>query len=250
LAVGPKERLIVALDVASVEEAHGIVERLGAAVVFYKIGYQLAFAGGLTFADTLIRRGKRVFLDMKLHDIGNTVSHGVESAIRLGVTFLTVHAYPQTMKAAVAARSSSPLRILAVTVLTSYDDQDLAEAGYGHSVRDLVAMRGGQARQIGVDGLVCSPLEVGGLRAAIGAGMLLVTPGIRPATGHADDQKRVMSPAQAIRSGADYLVVGRPILQAPDPKAAAEGIVSEIEAALAPVPASGIRLADKGRSPL
>src|SRR5271169_5938671 len=126
-----RDRLIVALDLASVAAAEALVDRLGDDVSFYKIGYQLAFAGGLAFAETLIGRGKRVFLDLKLHDIGNTVARGVESVARLGASFLTVHAYPQTMKAAVEARGSAGLRILAVTVLTSYDDADLAAAGYG-----------------------------------------------------------------------------------------------------------------------
>ena len=136
-----------------------MVERLGDAVAFYKIGYQLAFAGGLPFAEKLVRAGKQVFLDLKLHDIGNTVAKGVESVARLGATFLTVHAYPQTMKAAVEARAGSSLRILAVTVLTSYDDADLAAAGYEFSVAELVAERAAQARDIGVDGLVCSAEE-------------------------------------------------------------------------------------------
>jgi len=166
----PRERLIVALDLSSVRDAETMVERLGDTVVFYKIGYQLVFAGGLEFADALARAGKRVFLDMKLHDIGSTVAKGVENVARMGVTFLTVHAYPQTMKAAAAAREGSNLKILAVTVLTSYDDADLVEAGYAVGVAPLVARRAAQARAIGIDGLVCSPREVASLRPAAGRG--------------------------------------------------------------------------------
>jgi orotidine-5'-phosphate decarboxylase len=206
------------------------VERLGDEVRFYKIGYQLAYAGGLPFAENLIRAGKKVFLDLKLHDIGNTVAQGVESVARLGATFLTVHAYPQTMKAAVKARGGG-LRILAVTVLTSYDDADLAAVGYDFTVSELVAERATQARDVGVDGLVCAATEAHDLRPIVGAGMVLVTPGIRPAEADKGDQKRVMTPAQAIASGADYLVVGRPIVAAPDPKTAAAAVVAEIAAA-------------------
>lgn len=226
----PRERLIVALDMPTVSEADAMVERLGDAAVHYKIGYQLMFAGGLPFAERLVSAGKQVFLDMKLHDIGNTVARGVENVARLGVTFLTIHAYPQTMRAAVAARAGSSLRILAVTVLTSYDDHDLAEAGYTVSVDDLVAERAHQAQEIGVDGLVCSPGEAGPLRLIVGSQMLLVTPGVRPAGVSANDQKRITTPAQAIGAGADYLVVGRPIVDADDPRRAADAIVAEIAA--------------------
>ncbi len=225
-----RDRLILALDVPSIAAAENLVERLGDEVRFYKIGYQLAYAGGLPFAENLIRAGKKVFLDLKLHDIGNTVAQGVESVARLGATFLTIHAYPQTMKAAVKARSGG-LRILAVTVLTSYDDADLAAAGYDFTVSELVAERAAQARDIGIDGLVCAATEAHDLRPVVGAGMVLVTPGIRPKEADKGDQKRVMPPAEAIASGADYLVVGRPIVAAPDPKAAAAAIVAEIAAA-------------------
>ena len=228
----PRDRLIVALDVPSVKDAEAMVARLGDAVSFYKIGYQLAFAGGLELAPALVRVGKQVFLDLKLHDIGNTVAKGVESIAKLGATFLTVHAYPQTMHAAVDARRGSELRILAVTVLTSYDDADLAAAGYDFTVPELVAERAAQARDVGVDGLVCSAEEAAKLRAVVGSTMRLVTPGIRPAGAASGDQKRVMTPAAAIESGADYLVVGRPIVAAADPKAAADAIVAEMRAAV------------------
>ena len=231
LALDPKDRLIVALDLSSVQEADAMVERIGDAASFYKIGYQLAFAGGLSFVDSLIRAGKRVFLDMKLHDIANTVEKGVESVARTGVTFLTVHAYPQTMRAAVEARGGAGLKLLAVTVLTSYDDRDLAEAGYAADVAALVARRAQQARAIGIDGLVCSPEEASPLRHGVGNDLLLVTLGVRPAGSDPGDQKRVATPAQAIRAGADYLVVGRPITAARDPRAEAAAIVREISSA-------------------
>jgi orotidine-5'-phosphate decarboxylase len=227
MSIAPRDRLIVALDVSSVEAAQALVTRLGDAVSFYKIGYQLAFAGGLPYVQTLVSAGKRVFLDLKLHDIGATVARGVKSVASLGATFLTVHAYPQTMKAAVEARANG-LRILAVTVLTSYDDNDLAAAGYDRPVRKLAAERAAQAREIGVDGLVCSAEEAANLRAIVGPQIMLVTPGIRPAGADSGDQKRIMTPSDAIAAGADYLVVGRPIIAAADPKAAANAIVTEI----------------------
>jgi orotidine-5'-phosphate decarboxylase len=227
-----RDRLIVGLDLPSVAAADAMVARLGDSVAFYKIGYQLAFAGGLPLAEALVGAGKRVFLDLKLHDIGNTVARGVESLARLGASFLTVHAYPQTMKAAVEARGQSGLRILAVTVLTSYDNADLAAAGYDFTVSELVAERAEQARDMGVDGLVCAGEEAARLRTIVGARMRLVTPGIRPDGAARGDQKRIMTPAAAITAGADYLVLGRPILEAPDPKSAADAIVAEIADAL------------------
>ena len=231
MSLDARERLIVALDVSSVAAAEAMVARLGESVWFYKIGYQLAFAGGLPFAAGLIGAGKQVFLDLKLHDIGNTVIKGVESVAELGATFLTVHAYPQTMKAAAEGKRGSRLRILAVTVLTSYDDADLAAAGYELNVRELAAARAAQARDIGIDGLVCSAEEAASLRDIVGARMVLVTPGIRPAGSATGDQKRIMTPAGAIDAGADYLVVGRPVVEARDPRAAADSIVAEIEQA-------------------
>lgn len=229
----PRDRLIVALDLPSVEAAEAIIGRLGDSVTFYKIGYQLAYAGGLPLVRQLADRGKKVFIDLKLHDIGNTVARGVESVAQLGATFLTVHAYPQTMKAAVEARGTSGLKILAVTVLTSYDDGDLHAAGYRLNVADLVEARAQQAQVLGVDGLVCSPEEAASLHKIVGHRMSLVTPGIRPAGAATGDQKRVMTPARAIAAGADYLVVGRPVVEASDPRAAAESIQIEIEKALA-----------------
>lgn len=229
--IAPRDRLIVALDLPSVAAAEAMIDRLGDAVTFYKIGYQLAYAGGLPLVQKLADSGKKVFLDLKMHDIGNTVSRGVESVAKLGATFLTVHAYPQTMKAAVEARGSN-LKILAVTVLTSYDDGDLHAAGYRLNVSDLVEARAQQAQVLGVDGLVCSPEEAARVHKIVGHQMNLVTPGVRPAGAATGDQKRVMTPGRAISAGADYLVVGRPIVEAADPRAVAEAIQAEIQQAL------------------
>ncbi|MBN8967444.1 MAG: orotidine-5'-phosphate decarboxylase [Rhizobiales bacterium] len=222
--------MIVALDVPDIAAARDVVNKLGDSATFYKIGYQLAYAGGLALVGDLVRARKKVFVDLKLHDIGNTVASGVTSLAGLGATFLTVHAYPQTMKAAVEAAKGSDLQILAVTVLTSYDNADLQEAGYALGVTELVEKRARQAQDIGVDGLVCSAAEAAHLRRIVDPAMRLVTPGIRPAGSEAGDQKRIMTPARAIAAGADYLVVGRPIVAAADPRAAADAIVAEIAA--------------------
>jgi orotidine-5'-phosphate decarboxylase len=230
--IAPRDRLILPLDFPDVASAEAMVERLGDSVSFYKIGYQLGYAGGLPMIGRLVAAGKKVFADFKLHDIGNTVARGVESMVKSGATFLTVHAYPQTMKAAVEGRAGSNLKILAVTVLTSYDDGDLHAAGYRLGVTDLVEARAQQAQVLGIDGIVCSPEEAASLRKIVGHQMHLVTPGIRPAGSATDDQKRIMTPARAIAAGADYLVVGRPITGAADPKAAAEAVVAEIAQAL------------------
>jgi len=230
--IAPRDRLIVALDLPDVAAAEAMIERLGDSVTFYKIGYQLAYAGGLPLVRQLANAGKQVFIDLKLHDIGNTVARGTESLARLGATFLTVHAFPQTMKAAVDACAGSGLKILAVTVLTSYDDGDLDAAGYRLGVTDLVETRARQALALGIDGLVCSPEETAALRKITGSRMSLVTPGVRPAGTNLGDQKRIMTPRRAISGGADYLVVGRPVMQAADPRAAAEAIVAEITLAL------------------
>src|ERR1700681_4221184 len=231
--IAPRDRLIVALDLPDVAAAEAMIARLGDRVTFYKIGYQLGFAGGLSLVRRLADSGKKVFVDLKLHDIGNTVARGVESVAKLGATFLTVHAYPQTMKAAGEARAGSGLKILAVTVLTSYDDGDLHAAGYRLGVADLAETRAQQARVLGVDGLVCPPEEAASLHKIVGHQMVLVPPGIRPSGTATGDQKRIMTPARAIAAGADYLVVGRPVMEAADPKAAADAIQAEIVQALA-----------------
>jgi orotidine-5'-phosphate decarboxylase len=230
--IAPKDRLILSLDLPALEPAEALIARLGDSVTFYKVGYQLVYAGGLSLVQKLRAAGKKVFIDVKLHDIGNTVKSGVESLSTQGATFMTVHAYPQTMKAAVEGRGNSGIKVLAVTVLTSYDQADMEDAGYRHTIADLVAIRARQAREIGVDGLVCSPEEVTAVRAIVGDAMSLVTPGIRPAGSATGDQKRIMTPARAIAAGADYLVIGRPIVEASDPKAAADAIQAEIAQAL------------------
>ena len=230
--IDPRDRMIVALDLSSVHEAEALVDQLGDSVSFYKIGMELVYAGGLDLVRQLSLRGKKVFLDLKLHDIPNTVEKATARVADLGATFLTVHAFPQTMKAALAGKAGSSLKILGVTVMTSYDDDDLIEAGYAMGVRDLVAHRAVQAKQIGIDGLILSPEEVGSMRALLGPGMALVTPGIRPAGSSKGDQKRVMTPGEAIRAGADHLVIGRPVTAAVDPKLAADAIVAEIRTAI------------------
>jgi len=226
-----RDALIVALDVETVEAAWALVKELGESVGFYKIGLELAFAGGLDFAADLKAGGKRVFLDLKLHDIGATVERATRQIARRGVDFLTVHGYEQTMRAAREGAGESALSILAVTVLTSYDDADLRKAGYAQGVAETVASRAAIAREAGVAGLILSPMELPLIRALVGPKMLLVTPGVRPRGGASNDQKRVASPGEAIAAGADHLVVGRPITRAEDPRKAAEAIVAEIEAA-------------------
>jgi len=226
-----RDRLIVGLDVPTIAEATAMVDRLGDTVSFYKIGYQLAFAGGLEFARELAEDGKQVFLDMKLLDIDNTVAKGVENIAKMGMSMLTLHAYPKAMRAAVKAAEGSPLCLLGVTVLTSMDDDDLADAGYATSAADLVEKRAAQAIEAGMGGIVCSAAEAKRVRAIAGPEKAIVTPGIRPSGSDANDQKRVMTPTDAIVAGASHLVVGRPILQSLDPKVQAEAILKEISAA-------------------
>jgi orotidine-5'-phosphate decarboxylase len=221
-------RLIVALDVDGVSDARALINTLGDAVGFYKIGHQLAFSGGLELARQLKEEGKHVFLDMKLLDIDNTVEKGVAAIARLGVSMLTIHAYPKAMRAAVKAAAGSNLIVLGVTVLTSMDEADLAEAGYAGSPRDLVLRRALQAREAGMGGIVCSPEEAKAVRAILGPDMAIVTPGIRPAGADKGDQKRIATPRDALKSGASHLVVGRPISAAADPRGAALAILEEM----------------------
>jgi orotidine-5'-phosphate decarboxylase len=228
--IPPRDRLIVALDLPEVAQAERLVARIGDSVGFYKVGMELAYGGGFALVERLVASGKQVFLDLKLHDIPNTVERAVAQIARLGATFLTIHAYPQTMRAAAAGRDGSPLKLLGVSVLTSCDDADLREAGYAFGVDALVARRAAQAAAEGIDGLVASAAEAALLRARRGDRLILVTPGIRPSGAVSGDQKRVATPGQAIKDGADYLVVGRPVTQAPDPRAAAQAIVAEIAA--------------------
>lgn len=224
-------RLIVALDVPTVAEAEALVERIGDEVVFFKIGYQLAFAGGLPLAKKLKAAGRKVFLDMKLLDIDSTVAKGVENIARMGVDMLTLHAYPKTMAAAVDAARGSDLCLLGVTVLTSMDAADLAAAGYVLSPEELVLRRAVQAQEAGMGGIVCSAAEARQVCAVLGPDMAIVTPGIRPAGADHGDQKRVMTPARAMAAGATHLVVGRPISAAADPAAAARAIRTEMSKA-------------------
>jgi orotidine-5'-phosphate decarboxylase len=226
-----RDRLIVGLDVPTVEQAAAVVRDLEGTASFYKIGYQLAFAGGLDFARELVGGGAKVFLDMKLLDIDNTVAKGVENVVRMGVHMLTVHAYPKAMKAAVEAARGSDLCLLAVTVLTSMDEQDVIDAGYEYDPHTLVLRRSEQALHAGMGGIVCSAAEAGAVRKVVGAEMAVVTPGIRPAGADHGDQKRVLTPADAMRAGASHLVVGRPIVGAPDRRAAAQAILDEMAAA-------------------
>jgi orotidine-5'-phosphate decarboxylase len=230
--ISPRDRLIVALDLPTLAEARAMTARLGASVSFYKIGMELVYGGGLALANELVAQGKQVFVDLKLHDIPNTVERATAQIAKLGAAFLTVHGYPQTMAAARKGAAGSALKLLAVTVLTSSDDTDLLAAGYALNARDLVARRATQARDAGLDGIILSPQEASAMRALLGPNMLLVTPGVRPAGAAAGDQKRVMTPGEAIAAGADYLVVGRPIVQAADPADAAEAVAREIEVAL------------------
>ena len=224
----PARRLIVALDVPTPLEAEHLVERLGDLPVVFKIGHQLAYSGGLTVAERLAKAGREVFLDLKLHDIPRTVEEGVRSLAGFGATYLTIHAYPQTMRAAAVGAAGSDLTLLAVTVLTSMNDKDASEAGYGPSVADLALRRARDAQEAGIGGLVCAASEAPALRQVVGTERILVVPGIRPAGAAFGDQKRVTTPADAIRAGADRIVVGRPITSASDPLAAAQAIIAEI----------------------
>ncbi|MEM1288005.1 MAG: orotidine-5'-phosphate decarboxylase [Pseudomonadota bacterium] len=228
-----KDRLAVALDVTGVDAARRLLDQIGDEVGIVKIGYQLAYSGGFTLMEELSRAGKQVFADLKLFDIDQTVAHGVRSVAQVGVRFLTIHAYPKTMRAAMASLEGKDApTLLAVTVLTSMDDKDLREAGYQDRAADLVAKRAVQARQAGIPGLVCSAREVVALRGHVGSDMLLVTPGIRFAHDASGDQKRIMTPDKAIALGSDILVIGRPITASTDPRAAAQRALEAMEVGL------------------
>jgi orotidine-5'-phosphate decarboxylase len=226
-------RLIVALDLPGRAEAEAMVEALGDSVSFYKIGLQLLATGGMDMARDLKRRGRQVFLDWKLHDIGATVEKATAAVVGTGACdLLTVHAQPQVMKAAVKGRSGATgAKILGVTVLTSLSGQDLAEIGYGMGVEQLVELRIRQAVDAGVDGVVASPHEAALARRIGGPDFLVVTPGVRPAWAGADDQARAATPADALVAGASHLVVGRPITAAGDPREAALKIAAEMAGA-------------------
>ena len=229
-----RDRLIVALDVPTIDAARAMVTTLGQAVNFYKVGMQLQFApGGMSYVQELLDSGKRVFLDAKLYDIGETIRLAVENDARMGVDFLTIHANAPTLRAAAEGRGDAALKVLAVTVLTSLGPDDLADLGFGGmSVEELVLKRARQTVEAGVDGVIASAAEAAAIRAMAGDRLTIVTPGIRRATDALGDQKRPVTPADAIRAGADHLVVGRPITKAADPRAEAEAIQQEIAEAL------------------
>jgi orotidine-5'-phosphate decarboxylase len=220
--------IILALDVESADQARGLVAQIGDSVEFYKIGLELYAAAGMDFVTELVSSGKQIFLDLKFHDIGETVKRAVAQVSKGGVRFLTIHAIDSVMRAAVEGKGSSPLQLLGVTVLTDVDQKDLDSMGFAWSIEELVARRARSAAEIGVDGLVCSPLEVAAVRAIVGPKMVLVTPGVRSAGASVGDQKRIATPREAIADGADYLVIGRQVTRAADPKSEVSRILDEI----------------------
>ena len=222
--------LIVALDVPSLTEAEKLVSELGDECAFYKVGMELYAAAGPDAIEWLHGLGKSVFLDLKFYDISETVKRAVATVAKHGVRFLTVHGSRAVMQAAAEGRRNSLLRLLGVTVLTSFDEQDLIDLGYPCSVSDLVALRVKNARATGMDGIIASPLEAKAIRELAGPEMLIVTPGVRSATADTGDQKRVATPLEAIRNGADYLVIGRQVTRAENPAAALRAIRNEISA--------------------
>lgn len=229
-----REKLIVALDYWNIEDARKLVRELDDEVSFYKVGLGLQLVGGNEFARELIAEGKRVFLDYKYYDIAETVQRAVAQAAELKITFLTVHGVASIMKAAVAGRGNSDMKVLGVTVLTSMDAEDIKEMGFECSVEDLVVARAKRALEVGVDGVIASALEVAEIRKQTSNKLMIVSPGIRPSGGAKHDQKRVATPFEAMRAGADYLVLGRPIYAADNPKAAAQAIIQEMADALRP----------------
>jgi orotidine-5'-phosphate decarboxylase len=220
--------VIIALDVDSADAARHLVSLLGPAAGFYKVGLELYAAAGTKFVNELLDADKQVFLDLKFYDIGETVKRAVAQVARTGVRFLTIHGSKPVVRAAVEGRGDSSLRLLAVTVLTNFDDSDVADLGYRCSVSELVALRVGHAREAGCDGIVCSPLEVARVRELAGPDAILVTPGVRSAGAAAGDQKRVATPADALRSGSNYLVIGRQVTRAADPAGELARIHEEI----------------------
>jgi len=220
--------IIIALDVETADAALALVRKIGPRVDFYKVGLELYAAAGMEIVRRLTGEGKQVFLDMKMYDIPETVSRAVARVAETGARFLTVHAVSSVMRAAVAARAGSQLQILAVTVLTSFGAEDMEDLGYDASVAGLVERRARKAAEIGVDGIVASPLEAAGVRRIVGPGTLIVTPGVRSAGADPGDQKRVATPAKAIADGADYLVIGRQVTRAADSAAEVDRIMGEL----------------------
>jgi len=222
--------LIIALDVESAEQARKIVRSLGDSAGLYKVGMELYAAAGMDFVRELIGEGKQVFLDQKYFDIPETVKRATVQVAGVGVRFLTVHAQSSVVRAAVEGRGDSGLKILAVSVLTSFDEFDVRMDGYCCTVSDLVELRAKNAIEARADGIVCSPREVARVRHVVGSGPVLVTPGVRSAGAAAGDQKRIATPAEAVRNGADFLVIGRQVTRADDPKAEVARILEEIAA--------------------
>jgi len=220
--------IIIALDVETADDARALVRQLRPTVTFYKVGMELYAAAGIDIVRELVDQGLDVFLDLKFYDIPETVRRAVAQVARSGVRFLTVHAVPAVMRAAVQGRGESSLQLLGVTVLTSFGPDDLADLGYSCAVSELVATRTCQAMAAGMDGIVSSPLEVAAVRRITGPRAILVTPGVRSEGTASGDQKRVATPGEAVRNGADYLVIGRQITRAPDPAAEAARVLAEI----------------------
>ncbi|MEO8593953.1 MAG: orotidine-5'-phosphate decarboxylase [Candidatus Solibacter sp.] len=220
--------IIIALDVESAGAARALVDKIGPRVDFYKVGLELYAAAGMEIVHNLVGEGKQVFLDLKMYDIPETVSRAVARVAETGVRFLTVHAVSSVMRAAVTARAGSKLQILGVTVLTSFGAEDMDDLGYDGSVASLVERRARKAAELGIDGIVASPLEAAGVRRIVGPATIIVTPGVRSAGADAGDQKRVATPAKAIADGADYLVIGRQVTRAAEPAAEVDRILLEL----------------------
>jgi orotidine-5'-phosphate decarboxylase len=223
-----KNPIIVALDFEDATQARALIARLGSAADFYKVGMELYASEGMQFVRELTEAAKQIFLDLKLYDIPETVKRATAQVAKTGARFLTVHGSNAVMRAAVEGRGASKLGLLAVTVLTSFDREDLAELGYPASIEDLVALRVKNAMAAGMDGIVCSAREAAAVRALAGPAAILVTPGVRSASAAAGDQKRVATPAEALAAGANYLVIGREITRAEDPQAAFVRIMASV----------------------
>jgi len=238
MPINASDRLILALDVDSAEKARRIVEDLESSVSFYKVGLELFVIGGTAIVEWLIGRGKKVFLDLKYNDVPETVTRATRAAAGMGVSLLTVHGDGPTVRAAVTGRdaacgANSSLKLIAVTVLTSFNAQDIKDIGFAVPLEELVLQRAKQAHQLGCDGVVASGHEARKIRQAVGPDMLIVTPGIRPSGVASQDQKRVMTPGEALAAGADYLVLGRAITAAANPRTAAEAVLAEMRESLA-----------------
>jgi orotidine-5'-phosphate decarboxylase len=222
--------IIVALDFDNVEQARTLVLRLGSAVDFYKVGLELYAVAGMPFVQELIGQGKQVFLDLKMYDIGETVKRAVAQVDRTEVRFLTIHAINPVMRAAIESKNRASLKLMAVTVLTSFDQQDVTDMGHPCSISELVALRARNAMEIGMDGIVCSALDVAAVRRITGPDAIIVTPGVRSATASKGDQKRVATPAEAIAAGANYIVIGREVTRASDPADQVARVIDQIKA--------------------